>query len=44
MIGSEKRDHFALNAKFYCFSNTHHSDSPLATGFILGLLAVQAFY
>ena len=25
-IGSEKRDHFALNAKFYRFSNTHHSD------------------
>ena len=28
VIGSEKRDHFALNAKFYRFSNTHHSDSP----------------
>ena len=44
VIGSEKRDHFALNAKFYRFSNTHHSDSPSAAGFILGLLAVQAFY
>ena len=40
----DKRDHFALNAKFYRFSSTHHSDSPLATGSIFGLLAVQAFY
>ena len=44
VIGSEKWDHFALNAKFYRFSNTRYSDSPSATGFILGLLAVQAFY
>ena len=44
MIGSEKRDRFALNANFYRYSNTHHSDSPLAIGVILGLLALQASY
>ena len=43
VTGSEKTALVALNAKFYRFSNTHHSGSPLATAFILALLAVQAF-
>ena len=44
VTGSEKRDHFALNAIFCHFSNCHHFKVSRALGFWLGLLAVWTFY
>ena len=37
VTGSEKRDHFALNAIFCHFSNCHHFKASRALGFWLGL-------
>jgi len=43
MSGFEKRDNFVQNAKFWYFSSYHHLKAVMASDYILGLGAHQAF-